>query len=202
MSGRRDVVAFVAAFALALAGCGSSLPATRFYQLAAPAPGATGGGGAVLVLEPLSTDGGYDDERMVYRISPYRLDYYQYHRWSAPPGVLVGGFLEAALGAGGLAVVRAGDVDAPLVLGGRVIAIEEVDQAPTRWAGRIAVAFALRDRTGAVVWSGRYDEVEPMTAQDPEGLARALTAALGRIVAKVGPAVVEAVAKRPTVAGP
>ena len=39
------------------------------------------------MLESLETEAGYDDERIVYRTTPYRLDYYQYHRWSAPPGV-------------------------------------------------------------------------------------------------------------------
>jgi hypothetical protein len=32
-----------------------------------------------------------------------------------------------------------------------------------------------------VLWSQRYDESEPMPAQSPEGLARALTAAMQRI---------------------
>jgi uncharacterized lipoprotein YmbA len=97
------------ALVLVAAACGGKAVETRFYQLAATAhPKGTGspdgslahgppGDGPGLVLEPLSTDGAYDDERMVYRTSPYRLDYYQYHRWSSAPGTMVGNYLEQAL---------------------------------------------------------------------------------------------------------
>ena len=76
----------------ALAACGGKMPETRYYQLATTAP-------AAQVTRqrrrrrsrstPLDTDQAYDDERIVYRVTPYRLDYYNYHRWSAAPGMLV-----------------------------------------------------------------------------------------------------------------
>ena len=98
---RAALLGLLAPLAL-LAACGGKLPETRYYQLAADAPRTasateTGRGELVLVLEPLSADDAYQDERIVYRTGPYRLDYYQYHRWSASPGVMITGYLEDAL---------------------------------------------------------------------------------------------------------
>ena len=179
----------VIAAALIAAACGGKLPETRYYQLAAPARGAMDGD-AVVVLEPLAADAAYDDERMVYRTSPYRLDYYQYHRWIAAPGTMVSDYLAASLAKSGKfrALPRELTDEAPVVLGGRVIALEEVDQARDRWLGHVAISLTLTDaHTGAVVWSHDFDETEPLAAQTPEGLAAALSTAMSRIVAAAAP---------------
>lgn len=180
---------------LALAACAGKLPPTRHYALA-PVTGAAvaATGDVVLVLEPFTTEPAYDDERIVYRPSPYRLDYYNYHRWSSAPGTLVGNYLEQALERTGRfrAVVRELSPQAPVVLGGRVVAIEEIDTSRTRWVGRIVVELTLIEpRTGAVLWTEQFDETEPLVTQTPEGLARALSVALARIAARTAPRVDE-----------
>ena len=180
-------------FELVLFGCGGKMPETRYYQLAAPTAGQHGGD-SVLVLEALATDPAYDDERIVYRTNPYRLDYYQYHRWSASPGMMVGNYLESALEKSGKfrAVVREMTPDAPVVLGGRVVAIEEVDRSNTEWLGRIVLELTLTDaRTGVVLWTEQFEETEPLPAQNPEGLARALSAAMQRIASRAAPVIGE-----------
>ncbi|MFT3696891.1 MAG: ABC-type transport auxiliary lipoprotein family protein [Kofleriaceae bacterium] len=172
------------------AACGGSAPQVRYYQLAVNEPPATKLGTKVLVVEPLSSDAAYDDERIVYRNSPYRLDYYNYHRWTATPGTLVGGYLQQALGRTGdwKAVVREQTADASLVLGGRIVALEEVDQDKQHWLGRISLELTLTDpKTGAVVWSQPYEESEPLPVQTPEGLAKAISVALDRIAKKAAP---------------
>jgi len=179
--------------ALLVVGCGGKLPDTRYYQLAAPEARARGGE-QVLVLEALTTDGAYDDDRIVYRTTPFRLDYYQYQRWSSAPGVMVGNYLEQALERSGKfrAVVRDLTPDAPAVLAGRVIAIEEVDRSKTEWLGRIVLELQLTDpRTGEALWTDQVEETEPLRAQTPEGLAAALSLAMGRIVSKTLPAIAE-----------
>lgn len=179
----------IAALLLVLAACGGTPPATRYYHLAAPDVRKPGGD-LVLVLEPLTTDAAYDDERIVYRTSPYRLDYYDYHRWSAAPGVLVGNYLEEALERGGhvRAVRRDLTTDADAILSGRIAAIEEVDVSKEKWEARIVIELQLSDVTsGETMWSGQYEEREPLLEQTPEGLAKALSAALERIVAEAGP---------------
>lgn len=178
--------------AVALAACSSKTPDTRFYQLAAPTQRAPVTGDLTLVVEPLTTDPAYDDERIVYRANPYRLDYYHYHRWSAAPGMMIGNYLEEALERSGRfrAVTRELTSDAPVVLGGRVVAIEEVDRSKTQWLGRLVLELTLTDaKTNRVLWTQQYEETEPVTLQTPEGLARALSVAMNRIVAKAAPAI-------------
>jgi len=177
----------------ALEACGGKLPETRYYQISPP-PSRDHTGAAVVVLEPLMTDAAYDDERIVYRTSPYRFDYYQYHRWSASPGVMVGNYLEQALESSGRvrAVVREPTTDAQVILGGRVVAIEEVDASRSRWIGRIVVELTLTDaKTGAALWSRQFEETEPLVAQNPESLARALSVAMLRIATEAAPRIGE-----------
>lgn len=187
------------ALIVAAAGCGGRTPPTRYYALELPAAGA-GGGGPTIVLEQLSTDEGYDDERMVYRTGRYRLDYYDYHRWSAPPGVIISNYLERGLERSGQfrAVVRDVTRDAKVVLAGRVVAIEEVDVSKGAWEGHLVVELRLVDtESGDSLWSEQYDESEPLTRQTPEGLAAAISAAMARIVERAVPAISARLAAHP-----
>jgi len=177
---------------LTFAACGGNGPDTRYYQLAEPKPVASQRGGVALGIEPLATDTAYDDERIVYRVTPYRLDYYNYHHWSSAPGAMIANYLEHALEHSGRfsSVTREAGAGVAAVLGGRVIAIEEIDQSKTRWVGHITLELTLTDPTsGKLIWSEQYDETEPLAVQSPEGLARALSTALDRIATRVVPAV-------------
>lgn len=172
------------------------MPETRYYQLASGAPAAEShdNAGVSLAVAPLDTDQAYDDERIVYRITPYRLDYYNYHRWSAAPGLLVADYLERAFERSGRfrSVVREAGTAAPVTLGGRVVALEEVDTSKTQWLGRVVVELTLTDAgSGEVVWAQQYEETEPLLAQNPEGLARAISVALERIAHRALPVVAD-----------
>ncbi|MDQ3335823.1 MAG: PqiC family protein [Myxococcota bacterium] len=178
---------------LLLVACANKVPETRYYQLSTPAA-KQAPAGTVLVVEQLTTDTAYDDERIVYRTNPYRLDYYQYHRWSAAPGVLIGNYLEQAFEKSGKfrSVVREANDSTVVSLGGRVVAIEEVDQSKTRWLGRIVLELSLTDtRTGELVWSEQFEETEVMPTQRPEGLAVALSTAMARIAKRAAPTIAE-----------
>ncbi|HSS03541.1 MAG TPA: ABC-type transport auxiliary lipoprotein family protein [Kofleriaceae bacterium] len=193
------MIRLIAIIALASAACGGKVTETRYYQLA-QADAKPKAGSEILVLETLATDAAYDDDRIVYRTTPFRLDYYHYHRWTSTPGVMVGNFLEQALETSGTfrAVVRERTPDAPAVLTGRVIAIEEVDHSRTEWLGRIAIELVLSDaHTGAILWTERIDESEPLRQQNPEGLAQALSIAMSRIVAHAVPAIASAIRAMP-----
>jgi ABC-type uncharacterized transport system auxiliary subunit len=181
------------AVAVACAGCAGTMPDTRYYQLAPPTT-KTPGGSELLVLDSLTADAAYDDERIVYRTTPFRLDYYQYQHWSSVPGVMVANYLEQAFETSGKfrAVVRELTPDAPVVLAGRVIAIEEVDRSPTEWFGRICLELVLTDaHTGEALWTQQLEEIEPLKQRTPEGLAAALTVAMARISAHTIPVVAE-----------
>jgi hypothetical protein len=82
--------------------------------------------------------------------------------------------------------------DAPVVLAGRVLAIEEVDRSKAEWIGRIVLELNLTDaRSGEALWTQQFDETEPLRVQTPEGLAAALSIAMSRIVAHTVPAIAE-----------
>ena len=187
------LAAICLAVALGPAACGGKLPDTRYYQLVPP-ESKLRGGADLLVLEPLTTDAAYDDERIVYRTTPFRLDYYQYQRWSSAPGLMVGNFLEQAFETSGKfrGVVHEMTPDAPVVLAGRVIAIEEVDRSKTEWLGRIVLELILTDaKTSEALWTKQFEETEPIRVQTPEGLAAALSIAMSRIVAQTVPTIAD-----------
>jgi ABC-type uncharacterized transport system auxiliary subunit len=187
------------AIALLFAACGGSVPETRYYQLASTSKAGEHTGAAALAVEALTTDGAYDDERMVYRVNPYRLDYYNYHRWSAAPGMLIGNYIQQAFAKSGRfrAVVHEASEATPVVLGGRVVALEEVDSTKTSWKGRIVIELTLTDNgTNQVLWSEQFEETENLPVQNPEGLARAISVALDRIVKRAVPAVAELAEKQ------
>jgi ABC-type uncharacterized transport system auxiliary subunit len=128
----------------------------------------------------------------VYRVTPYRLDYYNYHRWSAPPGTMIANYFERAFEKSGkfAAVTRDPTGGAPVSLGGRVVAIEEVDRTKTSWVGRVVLELTLTDTaTGDVLWREQFEETEPLAMQSPEGLARALSKALERVADRTIPVV-------------
>jgi uncharacterized lipoprotein YmbA len=177
------------------ASCGGTVPETRYYQLAEPPPAQVQGGDVTLMLEQLETDDAYADERMVYRTTPYRFDYYQYHRWSVSPGVMITNYLEQALENSGRfrAVLREPSASAVAVLRGRVIAIEEVDTSRTQWAGRLVIELTLTDaKSRGVLWTQQLAETERMPAPTPEALAKAISAAMARIAARAVPRIAEA----------
>jgi ABC-type uncharacterized transport system auxiliary subunit len=181
------------AIGLVAASCGGKLPETRYYQLAAP-EAKPRGGDQLLVLDTLTADAAYDDDRIVYRTTPFRFDYYQYQRWSSTPGVMVGNYLEQAFERSGRfrGVVREITSEAPVVLAGRVVAIEEVDRSKTEWLGRVVVELILTDaRTSEALWTAQLEETEPLRQQTPEGLAAALSIAMSRIAAQTIPVIAD-----------
>lgn len=185
---------FVAAVLAILftSSCGTSQE-IRYYRLAhepVDIPRASERSNVVLSVETLMGDAAYEDPRIVYRTSPYRLDYYYYHRWTATPGVLVSDYLRAAYDRSGYfrAVVAGFSPEAPVSLSGRVVAFEEVDIERTEWIARVKLDLFLRATdTGDIVWSATVEEKEPVEELTPEGLAAAMSRAVGRIVADTAP---------------
>lgn len=177
---------------LVVAACGGAPPVTHYYELAPPVVAAEPTSGPALAIEALDVDRPYDDDRMVYRVDPYRVDYYEYHRWAASPGTLVGSYLAAAFERSGRFRHVSTTTDESCVrVSGRVLAIEEIDASPTRWLGRLAIGLTATDTAnGRVLWTRDYDETEPMPMRSPAGLARALTVAAARIANRAIPELV------------
>lgn len=198
--------ALAIALAIAAAACGGSAPPTRYYQLAAPEAisSAAAPSGIAIAVEPLAADGAYDDERIVYRLDPVRLDYYDYHRWSTSPGAMIGHYVQAALARTGAFADVSREVTAStaVTVSGHVTALEEIDVDRSRWVGHIALELTVADaKTGQIVWSHAYDEREPEPTQSPEGLAHAIGVALSRIVDAAAPQIADIASRQAAARG-
>ena len=171
----------------------ASRPDIRYYQLRVDDDAmakADEPSDVVFSVEAMIGDSAYEDPRIVYRTSPYRLDYYHYHRWTAPPGVMISDFLRDAYAQSGYfdSVVAGFSPEASVFLSGRVIAFEEVDVEKGRWLARVKMHLFLREAaSGDVVWSRTVHEEVPVGEQTPEGVAAAMSTAVTQIVADTAP---------------
>jgi ABC-type uncharacterized transport system auxiliary subunit len=182
-TGRRLIRA-VLCWVLTLSGCGA-VPATHYYELVVSRTPSGESTAAVLTVQDLTADGAYEDNRIAYRTSPYRLDYYYYHRWPSEPGRLVADYLRRAC-------VRSGQFSAvlsdltpatTLVLTGRVLRFDELDQSVEQWFGDLELELVLSEpESGRLLWSSHFRGQQPLEERNPEGLAKALSAVLGRVV--------------------
>lgn len=208
--GRGLVLALGAAGLLGAAagGCGRTLPPTRHYRLSLPTeamaaePGLRCADGRLptIAVEELEVEAAYDDPRIVYRESEYRLERYDYHLWSAAPGPLVSDALRSGYAATGrfsdVAAGWQGDVDA--IVRGRLLALEEVDRSRTEWLAHVALRLELVDaRTEARLWSERYEATLPLPERSPTGLAAAASALLGRFAEASAAAISARLVERP-----
>ena len=180
-----------------LVGC-ATRPDIRYYQLDVAEGEFTElpqrSSDVVFSVEAMIGDSAYEDPRIVYRVSPYRLDYYHYHRWTAPPGVLVSDFMRDAYERTGQfrSVVAGFSPDAAVFLSGRVIAFEEVDHDKGQWYARVKLNLFLREAaTGDVIWSQTFLQETPVAENTPEGVAAAMSVAVSRIVAQTAPELAE-----------
>ena len=196
------------AFVLAAAtsgACAPAIPETTYYRLVPPPPTERADNGVVMMVDELRVDAAYDDERIAYRTSPYTLEYYEYHRWSAPPGMLVSDFLRSAYANTGefARVIRDPEPEAAVVLSGRVIALEEVDRTPEVWWGHVELELELRDAdTRELLWSKRVRERERLHERSPEGLAQAAGKAMRRVVDRTAPQIARAAQEAAEIGAP
>lgn len=190
-----------AAVVAAILACAPTVPTTHLYRVKLPTtPGAEPGPcepqarGSLLVRD-MRVAGAYDDARMVYRESEYRLERYDYHEWIVPPGELVSDALRDGYAASGwfAAVEREPGASIDAELHGRVLAIEEVDLTRTQWVGHLRLELELLDaRTRERLWAHEYDLTRPMKERDPDGLAAAISAGLREVIDASAPALAAA----------
>ncbi len=188
MRGRGAV--WVTALALS-AGClgglgGGPAPVTRYYALTAPAAAAGVPGSPAIAVEELRADAPYDDRRIVYRTGQHRVAYDEDDQWVAAPGSMVADSLRRAYQASGRfgMVLAEPGTDTAAIMGGRVLAFEEVDGGPRPRVAHIVLDLELRDaETGRILWSRRADQRIAVARPTRDALAAALSRALSRIAA-------------------
>ncbi len=87
----KDMILYLVFFVTLISffcGCMSS-PAKRYYQLHTGLVKNAPVIDKVIMVGPVEVERAYNDSRVVYRLSPYELNYYSYRYWVKKPGMVV-----------------------------------------------------------------------------------------------------------------
>ncbi len=173
--------------AMLLAQCGG-VPSTYYYRIDYDAPLSVTGRAPLPVtvaVAQFETDVVYQGDKIVYRSSPYEVQYYHYRRWVAPPRKLVE---EAVLNQIRAAraferVVRVPTLEpVDYVLRGNIKAFEEWDEGEA-WFGHVQIEFELFDpERDEVVWRKAYAEKNPAGQKAPVEVVKSISEGVKKVV--------------------
>ena len=183
-------------WSMLLAGCSitQSKQEVHYYALSLPS-GNTGSATtaqtaaspaspASLVVRPFTAQQPYNRDRIVYRSSPYQVDFYHYHRWVSKPADMVTTLTRRALQQSNLfsTVYPTPDVPADIRLGGVVRQCEEIDQAQS-WQAVLSIDVWLRrSRNASPFWFETYSATQQATKRNPAAVAEAMSRNLQEIL--------------------
>ena len=169
------------------AQCGH-VPAIYYYQIDYPLTGSASPGDPIPVtlgMAQLESDILYQGDRIVYRNSPYEVQYYHYRRWIAPPRIIVEEKIFEQFRSSGVFqnVVR---IPAPVkidyVLRGKIKAFEEWDENDS-WYGMVTLAFELENvKTKAIIWKNEFSEKTRALKKEPVEVVKAISESLKKVV--------------------
>jgi len=181
----------MAAVLLLLAACAAP-PETRYFRVEYPLPAASADIPLPLTLgiARVSASEPYHQERIIYRDSPYQVQYYARDRWESPPVEMVNDRLLEQFTASGrfqrVVPWRRGEA-AGYLLETRLRRFEELDEGDT-WYGLVELEYELLDRNGRSLLRQVASQRIRVESRNPEGtvvaLSRGLRAALDEVLAK------------------
>lgn len=176
---------------LLLSACGG-VPQTFYYTLAeAPAASGESAGNhqnqlaVALGVERFAAAAIYEEDRLIYRESPFEVKYDHYRRWAARPAQLVTDEIIKQLAARGLfrhvtSYPTAVPVD--FIVRGRLLAFEEWDRGE-QWFGRVAMSVQLYQASSQrLLWSGTLSHESPAQERRPAAVAQAISTSLRQCV--------------------
>jgi ABC-type uncharacterized transport system auxiliary subunit len=188
---------------LSLCGCSLSKPRpeVHHYTLALTIPeAASGTTKATLVVRTLSAHDPYNQERLVYRSSPYQMDFYNYHRWAASPTEQITDWTRKYLRGVVLFsdVYPTGEGNADFILNGRLRQLDEVDREET-WEAVLSIDFWLtRPDQRTPLWLHTYTATQQAAKRNPAAVAEAMSHDLETILSQLVRDLAPVVAARPT----
>ncbi len=171
--------------------CFSASPDKTYLQLhldagAAPPPAFD----KALLIDRIVVDELYDDFRIIYRVTPFEINYYAYSFWAEKPSRMMRDaldhyFAERKTFRRVLLDGTRGEPD--WTLRTVIHRFEEVDAA-TAWSARLSMDLEMIEaKTGAVLASRRFDRSEPIGRKDvaavPPVLSRILVEELEALLA-------------------
>lgn len=151
-------------------GCMSS-PAKRYYQIYLPEnlDVSTIEIGKTLYIDRVESKQFYDNFEIVYRNSPYHINYYSYDFWAEKPGQLIRDSIYEYFkkNRNFVAIYRdliSGNPD--LILKARIRAIEEEDHEDA-WYARLSMEIEISDfETEEVLVSHEFEELRKLPEKD------------------------------------
>jgi cholesterol transport system auxiliary component len=129
----------------------------------------------------------YDQQRLVYRSSPYQLDFYTYHRWAASPAEQITDWTRQYLRRTGLFAkvfpTAKGSADMiDMVLGGTIRHLEEIDHDQT-WQAALSIDIWLtRPPQRTPFWFASYSATRQAAKRNPAAIAEAMSRNLETIL--------------------
>lgn len=168
----------------------SGVPPTYYYRVDYDVPAEANDDNHLpltIAVQHFSADLLYEGDRIVYRNSPYEVNFYYYRRWVAPPKKLVTEEVYQHFKKSGMfaKVVRTPAVTpVDYTLGGQIQAFEEWD-ASDGWFGLVSVQFQLRSSgNNEVVWEKTLSEKTRAAAKKPVQVVQAISQSLNAVTDK------------------
>jgi ABC-type uncharacterized transport system auxiliary subunit len=178
----------MAAALLLFAACAAT-PETRYFRVEfpLPAPSPNSPLPLTLAIARLTAPEPYQQERIIYRVSPYVVQYYTRDQWESPPVDMVNDRLFEQFTASGrfqrVVLWRRGEGPAYL-LEARLRRFEELDEADT-WYGLVELEYELLDRDGRSLLRQVASQRIRVESRNPEGTVEALSRGLRGVLDEV-----------------
>ncbi len=170
-------------------GCGGKLPPTFYYALnvALPEPAEQSLDGTALLM-PVRAAAVVRQGRIVYRESPERVGFYEYHRWAEDPEeALARAIRMGLLSRGTFASVARydGRAEADFLLRTELRRLEEVDYGgPVRAEAEVALEL-VNSSTGRVEWHGAASRAEAVPVSEVASVVAHMSTAADGVVAEL-----------------
>ncbi len=185
-------VGLIILVALTLFQCGGRVPEIHYYLIDFPvvAPHEKIAPTHPISLGVLRFDAAplYQEERLVYRDSPYEGKYYHYHRWVSHPAQMITEKTIEYLRATNMfeQVVpfpKFSEVD--YLLQGTIKALEEWDEGD-QWYARVQIGFEVTDRKNQqLFWHGLIEKKVPAQTKTPGEIVRAINSAVQQCLSEL-----------------
>ena len=133
------------------------------------------------MIESVDAEDLYDDFRVIFRKSPYQVNYYSYDFWVKKPAALIKQSLLSFMASTGVfkrVIDRYSVFEPDLILKSRLISMEEVDRG-NEWFARLSLEIEIYDfKTKKSLWVHKFDQQRPLAKKEVTLLPRVISAIL------------------------
>ena len=191
MKKHRMAVGFALATLIILAGCGGAAKYPNYYTLHVPPPPdppTPDNVHATLAIREFRSPTYLRQGAIVYKTSPERIGFYNYHRWAVDPReFLTNAVADRLRASGNFAQVKLydGRPGVDYVLSGRLEELEEIDyQSGVKV--RVAISAQMTNlATGATVWTNSVSEDGMVSQRDVPAIVSEMNGTMGRAIERL-----------------